>query len=450
MRWLMPFCRMEKGVFLRLMRQQATYHIADVTEFRKKLTAWAAQYERSAVLLGNTLASQGRHLCYDLVVGVEAMAELSPTEDSFTSLGSFHQSCADWLFGFLSYDLKNELEDLQSNNADSLHFPSLHFFQPKWVFTLQGEEVTIHFPEEVERQEMQQLFGSVMRYEAIDLESVVPAVQARISKAKYLEQVGKLQEHIQRGDIYEVNFCQEFFATGAVLHPLAIFEKLHAISSPPFAAYYRLGQQHLICASPERFMRKEADRLISQPIKGTRKRGATAEEDALLKQELLKCPKERSENVMIVDLVRNDLSRSAARGSVMVEELFGVYSFPQVHQLISTVVSNLRPDTHWCEALRAAFPMGSMTGAPKIRAMELIEEYEVSKRGLYSGAVGYITPKGDFDFNVVIRSILYNAEKQYASFMVGGAITAQANALQEYKECMVKAKAMFEVLSDVK
>lgn len=431
------------------MRQEATYHIANMADFKQKLTAWAAQQERSAVLMGNSSPEQGRHLTYDMLVGVEALNELQVSNDNFTSLKEFHQSTKDWLFGFLSYDLKNELEDLRSDNTDGLHFPKLHFFQAKWVFALQGDEVTIYFPSVVERKEMQQLFGQIMRFEAHYWSSLVPAVQARITKEEYLSQVAQLQAHIQRGDIYEVNFCQEFFVKGAVLHPLSIFEKLYAISKPPFAAYYRLGKQHLMCASPERFMKKEGSRLISQPIKGTRKRGSTAIEDARLKEELLNCPKERSENVMIVDLVRNDLSRTAAKGSVQVEELFGIYSFPQVHQLISTVTSDLHPNTHWSDALRYAFPMGSMTGAPKIRAMQLIEEYESTKRGLYSGAVGYITPNGDFDFNVVIRSILYNAELQYASFMVGGAITAKADAEQEYEECLVKAKAMFEVLGHV-
>lgn len=431
------------------MRQQATYHIANVADFQKKLTSWAAQQERSAVLMGDVAISQGRHLTYDMLVGVEALKELQPSNDNFTSLRGFHQEVGDWLFGFLSYDLKNELEELKSDNIDCLHFPKLHFFQPKWVFALQGDEVIIYFPLNTERKEMQELFGEIMRYDAHYSKSVVPAVQARITKEKYLNQVGQLQSHIQRGDIYEVNFCQEFFVEQAVLHPLSIFEKLYTISKPPFAAYYRLGKQHLMCASPERFLRKEANRLISQPIKGTRKRGATEAEDMFLKEELANCQKERSENVMIVDLVRNDLSRSAAKGSVQVEELFGVYSFPQVHQLISTVVSDLHSDTHWSDALRYAFPMGSMTGAPKIRAMQLIEEYESTKRGLYSGAVGYITPGGDFDFNVVIRSILYNAETEYASFIVGGAITAKANAEQEYEECLVKAKAMFEVLGYV-
>jgi para-aminobenzoate synthetase component 1 len=209
-----------------------------------------------------------------------------------------------------------------------------------------------------------------------------------------------------------------------------------------------MGEQFLLSASPERFIKKVGKKIISQPIKGTARRGANEEEDKQIKHHLFNDPKERAENIMIVDLVRNDLSRTADKGSVIVEELCGIYTFPQVHQMISTVVSELREDVHFIEAIRQCFPMGSMTGAPKVRAMKLIEKYESTKRGLFSGAVGYITPEGDFDFNVVIRSILYNARNHYLSFMVGGAITMQAEAEKEYEECMLKAKAIMRVLKD--
>jgi para-aminobenzoate synthetase component 1 len=428
------------------MRQEASYHIADMETFKGQLGRWAAQFEYVAVLRGDSDASQGKHLQYDMLVGVGALTLLPSSEDSLAALANYQEEKKDWLFGYLSYDLKNELEDLSSANDDHLCFPTTHFFQPEWVFVVKGSEVHIYFPAEKQRSEMHQVFGQIMRYQEKSFASLVPSIQPRISQEEYLSAVRALQEHIQRGDIYEVNFCQEFYAEGAVLHPSAIFQKLYQISRPPFAAYYRLGKQHLMCASPERYLKKIGDKLISQPIKGTAKRGASRAEDEQLKEALFNCPKERSENVMIVDLVRNDLSRTAAMNSVEVEELFGVYTFPQVHQLISTITSELKEGVHWSEAIRHSFPMGSMTGAPKIRAMQLIEQYESSKRGLYSGAVGYITPEGDFDFNVVIRSILYNADKQYASFMVGGAITAQALAEKEYEECMIKAKAMFQVL----
>jgi para-aminobenzoate synthetase component 1 len=272
-------------------------------------------------------------------------------------------------------------------------------------------------------------------------------MNSRISKSEYISTFNKLQEHIKRGDIYEVNFCQEYFAKSAELNPVNTFRNLYEISNSPFSAFFRTNDFYLMSASPERFVKKFGNTIISQPIKGTRKRGNSVEEDLKLKEELRQCPKEQSENVMIVDLVRNDLSKTAEKSSVKVEELYGIYSFTQVHQMISTITSELKDDIHWSEVLKTTFPMGSMTGAPKIRAMQLIEEYETFKRGLYSGSVGYVTPNGDFDFNVIIRSILYNTTNGYVSLAVGSAITANAKGDDEYAECELKAKAMLEVLN---
>jgi para-aminobenzoate synthetase component 1 len=272
-------------------------------------------------------------------------------------------------------------------------------------------------------------------------------INQRISKENYLLKVSKMLEHIQRGDIYEANFCMEFFAHTNQLDPIEVFQKLAVISEAPFAVYFKNAAHYLLSASPERYLRKKGTRVISQPIKGTSKRSADPIADAQFKVYLAQNEKERSENIMIVDLVRNDLSHTATKGSVAVEELCEIYTFKQVHQMISTVVSEVEVTTPPVEIIRTTFPMGSMTGAPKISAMQIIETLEETKRGLYSGAVGYFTPEGDFDFNVVIRSILYNAKNEYLSFSVGSAITAQAIAAQEYEECLLKAKAMFEVLS---
>jgi para-aminobenzoate synthetase component 1 len=197
-------------------------------------------------------------------------------------------------------------------------------------------------------------------------------------------------------------------------------------------------------------LRKEGSKIISQPIKGTAKRLLSPIDDEKIAHDLMRDEKERAENVMIVDLVRNDLSKSSKKGSVQVEELCKVYTFKQVHQLISTVVSEVKDDVHPVDVIKDTFPMGSMTGAPKLSAMEIMEELEETKRGLYSGTVGYFTPDGDFDFNVVIRSILYNAAERYVSLSVGSAITAKSNPERECEECLLKAKAMKYVLLNSK
>jgi para-aminobenzoate synthetase component 1 len=258
--------------------------------------------------------------------------------------------------------------------------------------------------------------------------------------------VNKLKAHIQYGNIYEITFCLDFYSEGIKLHPLSVYSELNRLSPAPMSCYYKAGGHHLISSSPERFLKKKNDRLISQPIKGTIKRSADAAEDERLKTALRQSPKERSENVMIVDLVRNDLSRVAQRGSVQVDELFGIYSLSHVHQMISTISCRVNPEKSFMDIIKATFPMGSMTGAPKISAMKLIDEYERFRRGWFSGCAGYINPEGDFDFNVIIRSIIYNEQEKKLSFPAGSAITIGSDAEMEYEECLLKAEMMRKAL----
>jgi para-aminobenzoate synthetase component 1 len=270
-------------------------------------------------------------------------------------------------------------------------------------------------------------------------------VKQRVSKQQYIDTIEQLKKHILRGDCYEINYCMEFFAENAVVDPLLIYQKLSSTSPNPFSALYKLDDKWLICASPERFLKKEGNKILSQPIKGTSSRFLKDDnKDKKSKEELFISEKDRSENVMVVDLVRNDLARVCKEGTVKVDELFGIYSFPQVHQMISTVSGELKDKISFTEIIKATFPMGSMTGAPKRKVLELIEKHESSRRGIFSGAVGYITPEGDFDFNVVIRSIMYNASEKYLSFMAGSGITFYSYAEKEYEECLLKAGAMRE------
>ncbi|MDF1671876.1 MAG: aminodeoxychorismate synthase component I [Vicingaceae bacterium] len=355
-----------------------------------------------------------------------------------------------WQFGFVSYDYKNHIEpQLSSNNLDSIQFAEKHFFSPDLVFEIAKNEVTIHYETSLYcENKVAELFVEIGKVE-LDAESNQSIkITPRLSKEAYLEKVTALQQHIQLGDIYEINFCQEFYAENIEINPIILYRKLNKKSPTPFSCFLKHNDNYLLCASPERFVKKIGDKIISQPIKGTIKRGGTEAEDEALKEQLKNDPKELSENVMIVDLVRNDLSKIAEKGSVNVDELCEIYTFPQVHQMISTVSAKIENGIRLDDILNATFPMGSMTGAPKVRAMELIEEYETTKRGLYSGTVGYIDVNGDFDFNVVIRSITYNQKNNYLSYMVGGAITALSDPEKEYEECLLKAKAMVEVLTE--
>lgn len=427
------------------MRVSIRKNIANPKLFKEQILSWAQQFREVVFLDSNSYPQQYSN--FDCILAVDAFTSLKTDYyNAFEDLKQYQQNTKDWLFGYLSYDLKNGIENLHSNNFDGLNFPDLFFFQPKKVFILKGNELEIQYlmlcDDEVEED-----FEEIIKVQTetfVTLSGV--EVKQRISKELYVQKVNKMLEHIHVGDMYEANFCMEFYAENAVINPLEKFKKLNEISQAPFSVFFKNYKHYLLSASPERYLKKEGDKIISQPIKGTSKRFADPIEDEKSKSILVSDAKERAENIMITDLVRNDLSHTSQKGSVEVEELCGIYSFLQVHQMISTITSKLDPQYSAVDVLKTTFPMGSMTGAPKISVMEIVENLEETKRGLYSGAVGYFTPEGDFDFNVVIRSILYNQENKYVSFSVGSAITSLSIPEKEYEECLLKAKAMHEVL----
>lgn len=429
------------------MRTTSTKHIANSTLFKEQILYWSQQFSETIILDSNVESNENQlYKSYDLIVAVDAFTSIQTDyEKAFEDLYQYQSKANDWLFGYLAYDLKNDVEHLKSQNFDGLDFSDLYFFQPKKIFLLKDSTLEIQYLNMCD-DEIDSDFEDILKQSKIKSPKSNIEIKQRISKENYLKKVNKMLAHILRGDIYEANFCMEFFANNALIEPSEIYQKLNKISDSPFAVYFKKNKQYLLSASPERYLKKDNEKVISQPIKGTAKRDSDSYIDEQNKIALINNPKERSENIMIIDLVRNDLSQTATKGSVEVEELCEIYSFKQVHQMISTVVSSVSHTTSPIEILRTTFPMGSMTGAPKISAMKIIEDLEETKRGLYSGAVGYFTPSGNFDFNVVIRSILYNSENQYLSFSVGSAITAEAIPENEYEECLLKAKAMFEVL----
>ncbi len=425
-----------------------SFSISDSFSFRQKALLWANEFDQCC-FLDNNGYSEDNYSSYESLIGVGKKEELiykvgANEQNGFSQLRDFRAANPGWLFGFLSYDLKNETEKLSSKNFDGIGLPDLHFFQPEVVLKIGKTSVEIS----TETPDIEQVFEAIQKME-LGIKSPVlnNSIQSRISKEQYLGLIKKIKSHIQLGDIYEMNFCQEFYLENYEVNPVDLFLRLNQKGKAPYSAFYKMNGRYLICASPERFLKKSGDVLLSQPIKGTIQRGKNSTEDAHFKRLLAGSEKDRSENVMIVDLVRNDLARSCVTGSIEVEELFGIYAFEQVFQMISTIKGKLKPDVHFIKSIENAFPMGSMTGAPKVRAMQLIEKYEVTKRGLYSGAVGYITPEDDFDFNVVIRSMIYNEKEKYLSFQVGGAIVNDSEPEKEYEECQLKVQAIREVLS---
>ncbi len=427
---------------MRTSFKQDITHFADI---KKQLLLWSQQFREVAFMDSNQY--QQEYSSYDWILAVDAFTSIKTDYfNAFEDLKQYQQSSRDWVFGYLSYDLKNDTEELKSNNFDGLGFPDLFFFQPKKLFLAKGNELEIrylHFCDDEFEADWEEITTIITEFES---QTPNVEIQQRISKEAYREKVSKMLEYIHHGDTYEANFCMEFYAENVQIEPVETFLKLNEISKPPFAVFFKNYKHYLLSASPERYLKKEGELLISQPIKGTAKRFTDPIEDEDSKNKLAADSKERAENIMITDLVRNDLSHTAQKGSVQVTELCGIYSFLQVHQMISTITSKLDAQYTAVDALKYTFPMGSMTGAPKISVMKIIEELEETKRGLYSGAVGYFTPEDDFDFNVVIRSILYNQENKYLSFSVGSAITSLSVPEKEYEECLLKAKAMFEVL----
>lgn len=403
---------------------------------------WANQFSICCFL--DNQYYQSNYKSFDCLLGTGSISTYQASAKFSTSLSSFLERTNDWILGHFNYEVKNYFEQSrQYLRKPASTFPVYFLFVPETLITLNGNCLTIGVTNGKASSIYDQIFlqsHSVERNPAIEF-------RPTINKQQYLNCIESLKRHINHGDCYEINYCQEFTATEKI-NPMGVFRQLTHTSPNPFSSFYRLWDNYLLCASPERYIKKTGEKIISQPIKGTSARNfSDRAKDQFNKEQLAKSAKEQSENVMIVDLVRNDLSKICSEGTVEVEELFGIYSFPQVHQMISTVTGKLQENVGLAEVLDATFPMGSMTGAPKKRVMELIDRYEAGERGIYSGTVGYITPGKDFDFNVVIRSIVYNDLTEKISFHTGSAITALSEPEKEYEECLLKAQAILNVFS---
>jgi para-aminobenzoate synthetase component 1 len=425
-------------------------NISNVDQFKSQILNWSSDYREVVFLNSNSdYNSSQKYADYEFILAVDAFTSIKTDYfNAFQDLNQYQKQTQDWLFGYLTYDLKNTTEKLESNNDDFLEFPDLFFFQPKKLFLYKNGILEMHYlrfcDDEIES-DFEEINKFTFNNESDVNETLI--IQAKINKPDYIDKIEQTIADIQLGSIYEANFCMEFFSDNAKINPIATYQNLNKISNPPFSVFFKNNLHFALSASPERYLKKIENKIISQPIKGTSKRFVDKDLDEKSKTDLQNNPKERSENIMIVDLVRNDLSKTAKKGSVQVEELCAVYSYQQVHHLVSTITSEMVENLSPVEAIQSTFPMGSMTGAPKIAAMQIMEDLEETKRGLYSGSIGYFTPTGDFDFNVVIRSILYNQKNNYLSFSVGSAITALSEPEKEYQECFLKAKALFQALN---
>ncbi len=410
----------------------------------KRIRASASSFSH-CVLLDSCAYSSDAYGRFDWLAAGGAMLEVQG--EDVDSLEQVQRKNPGWWFCRLGYELKNQFEDLRSENPSHYNWKTARMFMAEWVAIKSGDNLTLHLHP---RSELTiTTWEALFEGESVYVEPKKVSLQSRMTRDTYIDHSNQLKEHIQRGDIYEVNFCHEYYAEQAQVNPARIYTDLLKKAAPPMSALWKTANEWVLSMSPERYLQRDGRQIISQPIKGTAKRHSNPKDDEQSATELAYNPKERAENVMIVDLVRNDLARVAKRNSVDVPELFKVYPFATVHQMISTVKASLKDEADIWDVLRASFPMGSMTGAPKVRAMELIESYELNTRGIYSGTIGYITPNGDFDFNVVIRSVVYDAIQSYLSVSVGSALTSAANPEKEWDECELKLRAIREVLENV-
>jgi len=403
---------------------------------------WAKQQDYFLHTNGNGHNTLHKSFQHKMFVGCHRM--IHSYENSFAKLDELVKH-RDWIYGFFSYELKNEIEQLHSKNPISIPVPNLLFVIPETVIGITNEEIEIASMEDPAK-----IYNKICStlFDDENPACKISLPKSKTSRSRYIQNVNHIKNRIVEGEFYEMNYCIEYTAQATPFDPVNTYLRLNEISPMPFSALMKFEGKYLICASPERFLKKEKTTLISQPIKGTIKRSFDQRDDEALKKELLNSEKERAENLMIVDLVRNDLAKSSIPGTVIVEELFGINTFKRIHQMISTISATFDNNLSLSDIIKNAFPMGSMTGAPKIRVMQEIDELEDSSRGLYSGSVGYFTPDGDFDFNVVIRSIIYDSSSEYLSFHVGSAITYDSDPVYEYNECLLKAETIFESLSN--
>lgn len=354
-----------------------------------------------------------------------------------------NQNEKEYRVGFMSYPSRNS----QANPSEKIDFPTIGFFVPRYVVEI-DEKGTLTY-----------LKGNKDNYSSRKIEDFLNhskkennnkiRLQSQLSKSEYLSRIHALQTAMKNEDVCVAVFCQTFYAAQHKINPKTTYFHLNKRSKSPFSCFLQWDEKYVLSASPERFIKKEGNKLITQPIKGTARRGTTKSEDNRFKEELISSQKEREENTLVVQGIKDELAQIAYRNSIDVESFFQVHTFETVHQLISTISAELPSDITFGTLLNAVFPMGSMVGFPKVKALELLNKYENFDRGLYSGTIGYIKPNGDFDFNVVIRSILYDNERENIMCPVGGGITLQSSPEDEYNECLIKLKVLQDTLNNV-
>ncbi|MFY8127981.1 MAG: anthranilate synthase component I family protein [Chitinophagaceae bacterium] len=426
-----------------------TFAIDDIAIFKQQMLNWSNQFNICCFL--DNCNSQDNYHTYEFMLAVDVFSDIKITQNNNNwkqELNAYLTTNALACFGHISYNFKSVI--VNDKHQPQQEFPLLYFFQPKILIKYKNGALEINTAEVSPNtifSSIKSTTATLLNHNNKKTKTAVDSIKPTQTKEAYLTAIENLKLEIVKGNCYEINYCTEFISNNIHINPIEVYLKLTTLSPTPFASFYKHHHHYCITASPERFLKREGKTIIAQPIKGTIKANPLSlAANEVLKQTLLHSKKDKAENVMVVDLVRNDLSKVCIPGSVYVDELFGIYSFKQVHQMISTVVGTLNNTATFGDIIESTFPMGSMTGAPKHKVMQLIDEYEIMNRDIYSGCIGYINNNGDFDFNVVIRSIFYDAHLNKLSYKVGSGITHYSNAEEEYEECLLKATAIEQVL----
>jgi para-aminobenzoate synthetase component 1 len=422
-------------------RKEKVFNVENINNFKDKLLFFSKSKENVILLDSNNKKND-----YEFIFSYGKISELKSFDNSLDKLDNYIKQVDDWIFGFISYDLKGEIEGFSSKNLKYFDVPNLSFFQPSTIWVFDGVELKALYFDEKELFDVWNEINKIHIGYGIKSNPNVE-LKGRLSREEYIKKIKNIKKRIKMGDTYELNFCFDFFNDNTKINPENTFKKLNKLTESPMSVYYKDHHLHVLSSSPERFIKRNKKTIISQPIKGTKKRGKNIDEDVFLINSLKNSIKEKSENHMIVDLVRNDFSRIAKKGSVKVTELSKINTYKNIHQMVSTIEAQIENDMFFSTILKSTFPMGSMTGAPKIKTMKIIDELEETSRGIYSGAIGYIDPNENFDFNVVIRTIIYDDKLSKISVNVGSGITFKSDPKDEYEECLTKIDALKKSLS---
>ena len=423
-------------------RKEKVFVVKNISHLKENLMFLSKSKENVILLDSNNKKND-----YEFIFSYGKISELKSSDNSLEKLDNYINKVNDWIFGFISYDLKEEIEDFNSKNLKYFDVPNLSFFQPSTIWIFDGVILKALYFDEKELLEDWSKINKIHTRSDENKNNLNVELKGRLSKTEYIKKIKNIKKRIKIGDTYELNFCFDFFNDNTKISPENTFKKLNKLTESPMSVYYKDKHFHILSSSPERFIKRNKKTIISQPIKGTKKRGKTFKEDVFLINSLKNSIKEKSENHMIVDLVRNDLSRIAKKGTVKVTELSKINTYKNIHQMVSTIEAQIENDVFFSKILKSTFPMGSMTGAPKIKTMKIIDELEETSRGIYSGAIGYIDPNKNFDFNVVIRTIIYDDKLSKISVNVGSGITFKSNPEDEYEECLTKIDALKKSLS---